>query len=177
VKNVRSLLRLIVVLALLATPATSLGAARPSTPEELATAVRLTAELERDPLGPNAGEYRRWLFAWLAEAPDVIVLTCPYHFDLFESNLGNFGTELMLQSLFGAASFAIQNPSRAEDEPAKQVAGIESMLRAYENYIRTMPGGRRGPMDELIDLRDTGGLEAWVTLKWNECLEAMSKAR
>jgi hypothetical protein len=42
-----------------------------STEEERAKALTAIDDLEKDPLGPNAKEERRWLTIWLIEVPDI----------------------------------------------------------------------------------------------------------
>ncbi len=48
----------------------------PSTAEERAEVVRLTKYLEANPLADDAEKWRKILFAWLVDVPDISVKAC-----------------------------------------------------------------------------------------------------
>lgn len=145
--------------ALLAlTPA--LAAARgPSTPAERKRAVETTRRLERDPLGRGAAADRRWLLQWIVEIPDVSVRGCSGPLDaLAQDDGGRYGKQLYVQSVFGMASFLIENPRRADEWLAVQTAGVESVLRAYRALLRKVPQAHWEELDALLAIQRRGKL-------------------
>ena len=134
----------------------------PSTPEERAKAVTLVRSLESDPLGEKAFESRRWLTEWLIEVPDISVDWCT---ELLAPILGSkkpHAKDVGIQPLFSAAAFIIENPAKAEDTLAVNVAAVEGALRAYESILRTDPKARLPFLDELIEKRDKSLLPDYV---------------
>lgn len=136
-------------------------AARRSRPEDRAKAVRLTRQLEKDPLGADAPAARSWLARWLAKVPDITVtvrdLLGPLPNDSYP-----YSSPIFNQMIFSNAAFVIENPDRARDEVAAQTAGIEGALKVYEAILRTRPDARLAFFDALVEKRDSGKLERYV---------------
>lgn len=134
----------------------------PSTAEERTMAVKLTRALEAEPLHEKAPDARKWLFVWLAAVPDITVNVCSDFLDPLMGKDKNYSSEIFGQSLYGSAAFIIENPDKAKDEEAVQLAGLESALKAYESILKVKPKARWTFLDTLIEKRDKGELDDYV---------------
>jgi hypothetical protein len=135
----------------------------PSTPEERAKVVKLTRQLERDPLGKGAKEARQWLTVWLIHVPDIVVRPCGTLLGpVVGPSSDDFSAELMAQMNFSQAAFIIENPEQAEDLPALFTASVEGALKAYEAILKRRPAARRPYLDDLLAKRNRGEISAYV---------------
>jgi hypothetical protein len=147
----------VLVLALLALPA--LAARGASTKAERQRAVEVTRRLEKNPLAKGGDADRVWLFQWIVEIPDINIRTCESPLDQLKEDEGErHGRELFLQHVFGITTFLIENPKRKDDWVAQQVAGLESVLRAYRSLRKTDPAVRWRSLDRYDELRREGKL-------------------
>lgn len=73
-----------------------------------------------------------------------------------------FSNELFSQNIYGMAIFKLENPDKATDEKAAQLAGVESMLRAYEAMVKQNPKAKYAAADELLAKRTDGTLAKFV---------------
>jgi hypothetical protein len=143
----------------LALPAHAQSERGPSTRAERQRAVEITRRLEKEPLARKGDEERVWLFQWIVEIPDINVRTCESPLDqLKEDDGGRHGRELFLQHVFGITTFLIEHPKRKDDWVAQQVAGLESVLRAYRAVKRLEPGVRWRSLERYDELRREGKL-------------------
>ena len=133
----------------------------PSTQEERDKAIRITKQLESDPLSATAQDDRKWLVKWIQDVPDITVNICPAILPRVAESTRKFGHEIWLQSMFGEASYIIQHPKSA-DEDAPYVAGVESALTMYQNLLKLRPEARWGVLDDLIEKQKDGSLERYV---------------
>ena len=131
--------------------------AKKSTPEDRAKAVRLTRELEADPLAEDAVDKRRWLIDWFTKAPDITILVCDLLGPLPKDD-HPFFPQVLAQSMFAGGVFIIEHPDQAGDQVAVQSAGIEGALKVYEIFVKAMPEGRLPFLDDLLAKRGDGTL-------------------
>jgi len=159
-------------LVALAVPAQAAAERGPSTSAERTRAVQTTRRLERDPLGPGARQDRRWLIQWIVEIPDIEVRGCSGPLDALKLDDGNrYGKVLYIQSMFGMAAFLIEHPRDKNDWVAVQLAGMESVLRAYRSLLGSEPGARWKELDLLIEARRQGKLREVVEETMESCGE------
>ena len=121
--------------------------------------VRLTAQLEKNPLGDADRSVRGWLMQWAMESKDISVTVC----DLLGPISGEdvpHGSEILTQYLFGNASFQIPRPDRRKDEAAMQIAGVRSAMRAYSALLTEDPQAHIAFLDPLLAQDRSGTLEA-----------------
>lgn len=143
----------------------------PSTPDERATAVRAARLLETDPFNKDAKKVREWLLKWLIEAPDISVEICAgYLPPLYGTKNKNNEANLAMQMTFSSAAFIIENPDKAKDEVAVNLAGLEGTLKMYESILKSKPNAKIDFLDQLIAKRDKGELRAYVEdIAANKC--------
>ncbi len=156
-KRILRAVLLLLLGALLLGPAVSWAKAKKSTPEDRAKAVRLTRELEGDPLAVDAVDKRRWLIDWFTKAPDISILVCDLLGPLPKDD-HPFFPQVLAQSMFAGGVFIIEHPDQAGDQVAVQSAGIEGALKVYEIFVKAMPEGRLPFLDDLLAKRGDGTL-------------------
>lgn len=146
--------------------ATARGA---STAAERRRAVETTRKLEREPLAKTANADRRWLLQWIVEIPDINIRLCSGPLDALVQEDAPNGRILYAQAGFGMATFIIEHPDKEKDWVGVQVAGLESVLRAYQAIVKKDRSARVRALDELEADRRGGKLRAIVGEEMKEC--------
>jgi len=143
----------------------------PSTPEERATAVKSARLLETDPYNKDAKKVREWFLKWLIEVPDISVEICTgYLSPLYGKKIKDNEAELVTQMTFSSAAFIIENPDKANDKVAVNLAGLEGTLKMYESILKSKPNAKIDFLDQLIAKRDKGELRTYVEdIAANKC--------
>lgn len=132
-------------------------------PEILIKAART---LEAQPLAKDAKDIRRWAIEWIIATDKVSVKACSLIISGTEKKY-KYGSEIFGQYTIGMAAFKLENPDKAADEDAAQVAGIESALVSYEAIIKEQPKATSAFLDSLIVKRSQGELAKFA--KENNC--------
>lgn len=129
---------------------------------ETARFVRETRQLEVSPLQPGADDMRRWLFNWALETPDYQVIICPV-LGLPETvdEETSIAPEVLAQQTFGNLAYQITEGSDGE-ELDRQLAGVESALKAYAVFMKADPSLKILGVDHLAALKKAGTLRAHV---------------
>lgn len=127
------------------------------------TFIKAAKILEQDPFIKDGKKYREVMTYYLIETKDVSVVVCTSNATtaLFDKKY-KFSNELFSQNLFGMAVFKLENPDRATDEKAAQLAGVESMLRAYEAMVKQNSKAKFAAADDLLNKRTDGTLAKFV---------------
>lgn len=135
-------------------------AAAPTTETDEARFVRLTRELEQQPLtdapDPNFG----WLLNWATETPDYVVTVCMMagpDWDMRDP----FAGKLLVIASAGNMAWQIEHGADG-DELSKQLAGTETALRIYRATIAQDPSKKSAFFDSLVAKRDAGTLRAYL---------------
>ncbi len=135
-------------------------------------AARYTAALEKDPLAADAKEMRTWTFQWLVETKDYHVTLCLNFFGKKKVDEVPYGGELVVQQMFGNVAYQINNPGK-HDEVSKQMAGMESMLKAYSVIVTKDAKARTPYFDDLLAEQNNGTLKKrMATMIQNDCKSA-----
>jgi hypothetical protein len=124
--------------------------------------LRITRFLEANPFEDRAKQAREWAFLYLVETKDVSVTLCSGTMKLIPEKKNKYKSELLMQFNLGMGAFKLENPDQKDDEIAAQVAGLESMLKAYEAMVVAKPKAKNDEMDTLLAKRDSGELKAMV---------------
>lgn len=138
---------------------TQIVSAQNSKTIDKATFIKGTQLLEQDPFNKDAKKIREAMLLYVIQTNDVSVIICGG--DLTKAALdkkNKFSSELLGQYTFGMAAFKLENPDKATDENAAQLAGLESMLKAYEQMVKENPKAKYAGVDDLIVKRDNGTL-------------------
>lgn len=125
--------------------------------------IKATQILEKDPFYEKAKDFRAWAMTYVIQTDDVSITVCLG--SLFEAVMdkkNKYSSELLAQYSLSMAAFKLSNPDKAKDEDAAQLAGLESMLRAYEAMVKAKPKAQFAGMDDIIKKRDNGELKKIV---------------
>lgn len=141
---------------LLAAGAVSAQDAPPRPGEAEQFVVRFTRALEVDPLGESSSRVRGTLIEWLQNTKDYTVVVC----DILGPIPGEkppHSAELLVQQMFGNVAYQIEHPSE-KDRNRLQVAGVESVLKAYSAILSEDTQARIPYLDGLLAERKKGTL-------------------
>src|SRR6266404_6331933 len=134
----------------------------PSTPEERKRAVEITTLLETDPLNKNAEALSRELLTWLIEIPDISVTICTGMLGDYSQIKGDYKGTITTQLSFGETKFVIEHPEQANDEYQVYLAGVESVLRTYQNIKKAKPKVQIEPLEQLLVKQQAGELPEFI---------------
>ncbi len=115
----------------------------------------LVLAVERDPLGKNAEIIRPGLMIYFW---DVDYIVCVDQLVPVIRSKRDEHKLVWYQLIFGSGDFVLQNPTRATDQYAYTLAGLESALRVYRAILVEHPKARLAFLDELVTLHDEGRL-------------------
>jgi carboxypeptidase Q len=133
--------------------------------EKLINAARF---LEEKPLDKQAREVRAWSLSWIIATDKVTVNICSMALTGLDKKY-DYTDELFGLYTVAMAAFKLANPDKAGDEDAAQLAGIQSMMLAYEAILKAKPKAKNAFMDDLISKRASNTLAEHV--KANNCKE------
>lgn len=125
--------------------------------------VKTTRFLEENPFDAEANRMREWGFKFLTETKEVKVNVCAG--DLTKPLLdktNKFGKDLFVQYAMGMAAYRIENVKAEETDV--QLAGMESMLKAYDTMVNADETAKFAGMNILVERRDKGGLKTMIEL-------------
>lgn len=163
---------LLVVLALalgFAAKATVAQGRGPSTPEERKRAVEIATLLENDPLNKNAKDLSRELLLWLIQVPDVSVTICTNVLGDYSKIKGDYAPTIATQLTFSEAKFVIEHPDLAKDDHQVYLAGVEGVLKTYENIKKAKPKVKMEPLEQLLVKQQAGQLSDFVKDAMSGC--------
>jgi hypothetical protein len=141
----------------------------PSTSEERAKAVKIAHDLEVDPLAKDAKEQREWVIQWIVDIPDITVNVCFDYFGKLPDPPRGHSTEIARQMVISSAAFMIEHPDKAKDEQAITLSGLLGSIKAYQAILKQDLASRWTQMDKLIQMRDQGKLDDYVTDTRRKC--------
>ena len=119
----------------------------------------LTRLLEDQPLHPLAKELRPLMARWETDSKDVDVLVCPGVLAPLPDQGIKYRDELFAQFVFGSAAYQLDHPSDRGKRMPSQLAGMYSLLRAYQAFLSADPAARVPRFDALSEARSRGTLE------------------
>ena len=157
--------RRLLVIALIVICAFSTASAQkrgPSTPEERKRAVEITTLLENDPLNKKAEALRRELMIWLIQIPDITVTLCSSMLGDYSKIKGDHAGTITTQMSFAETKFVIEHPEQANDKYQIYLAGVEGVLRTYQNLKKAKPKVRFEPLEDLLVKQQAGELPDFV---------------
>lgn len=158
----KSLLTIVFVFVCCVSSAYAQNKRGPSTPEERKRAVEMATFLETNPLAKQAKDYRAALLFFLAEVPDITIILCTNVLGESKQVKGDYDAELFGQLAYSQAKFIIENPDKAKDEAAVQLAGVEGVLRTWQAIKAAKPKAKFPLLDELLAKQQAGTLAEHV---------------
>jgi len=134
----------------------------PSTEEERQRVITITHKLEIAPLDPTLVQERDWAQQWLADVPDVRILTCTGLLAELRRPRYKFRPELWAQLRLASAVFLIEHPDQVGDRKAESLAGMQSVLKAYSAIVKADPKAHSAFLDDLLVKQSQGKLTDFV---------------
>lgn len=149
-------------------PAFAQSGRGPSTPEEVSHVAQIAAASDKDPLAMMTSPDGRWFQKWTDDVPD-------YNFGpdkaifwvMTTAGKGELKRVAIFQHAVSTADYQLKHhitdPRKAPEtlDPIA-VAGLEGVLRAYDNLLPTHPDIRTPAMDAAVAARDKGTLAQFV---------------
>jgi len=120
-----------------------------STLEERARWVEITHKLESNPLDESANKDGEWALNRLNDAHDIHVPLCSSL--LVELNVRQY--------MLASGAFLIENPTKAGDTHAMNVAAVESVLKVYSAILQQKSDAKWKPLDDLVKKQSQGKLD------------------
>lgn len=142
---------------------------KPSTPEERKRAVEIATLLENDPLNKNAKELSKELLFWLIQVPDISVTICTNVLGDYSKIKGDYSPAITGALTFSQAKFVIEHPEQANDQLQVYLAGVEGVLKTYENIKKAKPKVKMEPLEQLLLKQQAGQLSDFVKDAMSGC--------
>lgn len=125
--------------------------------------IKATQILEAQPFHEKAKDFRSWAMKYVIETDDVSVVICGGQLlDAVMDKKNKYNGELLAQYTIAMAAFKLSNPDQAKNENAAQLAGMESMLKAYEAMVKEKSKAKFNKLEELITKRNNDELKKFV---------------
>jgi hypothetical protein len=130
-----------------------------STPEERARWAEITHKLESNPLDQSVNKDGEWALNRLSDAHDIHVPLCPALLGEFNDAKYKYRHEITRQYMLASGAFLIENPVKAGDVAAMNIAAVGSVLKVYGAILQQKPDAKWKPLDELLKKQNQGKLD------------------
>jgi hypothetical protein len=157
-KRISSILTLVLGLFSVAT-APMISAQGTSTPEERARWAEIAHKLESNPLDDSVNKDGEWALNRLSEAHDIRVPLCPALLGEFNDVKYKYRHEITRQYMLASGAFLIENPTKAGDVAAMNVAALGSALKVYTAILQQKADAKWKPFDDLLKKQSQGKLD------------------
>jgi hypothetical protein len=130
-----------------------------STAEERARWAETTHKLESNPLDESVNKDGEWALNRLSEAHDIHVPLCPALLSEFSGMKYTYAHAITRQYMLASGAFIIENPGKAGDTKAMNLAAVESVLKTYSAILQQKPEAKAKPLDDLLKKQSQGKLQ------------------
>jgi len=129
-----------------------------STPQERAQWVEVTHKLENNPLGESANRDGETALNLLSNVHDIHVPLCPALLGQFNDAKYKYRHEITRQYMLASGAFIIENPDKASDTNAMNLAAVGSALKVYSGILQQKPDAKWKTLDDLLKKQSQGKL-------------------
>jgi len=151
---------LVLVLAVFSVTSTRKAAAQgTSTPEERARWAEIAHKLESAPLDDNVNQQGEAALQRLSDVHDIHVPLCPAILSEFNGMKYAYSHTITRQYMLASAAFLIENPAKAGNVAAMNVAAVESVLKVYSAILQQKSDAKSKLMDDLLKKQSQGKLD------------------
>jgi hypothetical protein len=159
-RNARAVLVWLPTLSfLLLTTALRTSAQATSTPEERAQWVETAHKLESSPLDDSVNKQGDAALKRLSDVHDIHVPLCPALLSEFSGMKYTYAHAITRQYMLASGAFLIENPAKAGDVAAMNVAAVESALKVYSAILQQKPDAKWKALDDLLKKQSQGKLD------------------
>lgn len=139
--------------------ATRASAQATSTPEERARWAEISRKLETNPLDESVDKDGEWAFNRLGEAHDIHVPLCAALLGEFNDPKYKYRHQITRQYMLSSGAFLIENPDKAGDLAAMNLAAVSSTLKVYTAILQQKPDAKSKLLDDLLKKQSQGKLD------------------
>jgi|SRR5579862_3207709 len=129
-----------------------------STPEERAQWVDVTHKLESAPLDDSVNKQGEAALKRLSDVHDIHVPLCPALLSEFNGMKYAYSHAITRQYMLASGAFIIENPDKAADTKAANLAAVGSVLKTYQAILQQKPDAKAKPLDDLLKKQSQGKL-------------------
>jgi len=130
-----------------------------SMPEERAGWVEITHKLESAPLDDSVNKQGETALKRLSDVHDIHVPLCPALLSEFNGMKYAYSHTITRQYMLASAVFLIENPDKAADTKATNLAAVESVLKTYQAILQQKPDAKAKALDDLLKKQSQGKLQ------------------
>ena len=163
----RSWAILVVALALASSQAAAAG--KSSTPKERLKIVELSKQYEADILGPKSKDLATVLVKWWTDVPDLSVNWCANLLVDERPSSKELASSVTVQALLAAGVYVMEHADKPMTNRTVWLAGMEGVVRAYQNLLGRDPSLKDPFLDKLSDLQHAGTLGEYVDAHSTSC--------
>jgi hypothetical protein len=124
--------------------------------------IKTARALETNPLANDTIKMREKALRWVIETDEVHLIVCGGVFSMFSDKKNKNGSDMIASYTIGMAAFKLENPAKANDENAAQLAGLETALKTYEAIVKEKPKTKNDGIEALLVKMNNGELAAAV---------------
>jgi hypothetical protein len=151
---------LLFVLAVLSVKSARKAAAQAtSTAEERARWAEVTHKLESNPLDESVNKEGELALNRLSAAHDIHVPLCQALLGEFNDAKYKYRHAITRQYMLASGAFLIENPAKAGDVAAMNLAAVESVLKVYSAILQQKPDAKWKTLDDLVKKQSQGKLD------------------
>jgi len=133
-----------------------------STPEERAQWVETTHKLESAPMDDSVNRQGDAALKRLSDVHDIHVPLCPALLNEFSGMKYAYSHAITRQYMLASGAFIIENPGKAGDTKAMNLAAVESVLKTYQAILQQRPDAKAKPLDDLLQKQSQGKLDDFL---------------
>jgi len=130
-----------------------------STPTERAQWVETTHKLESSPLDDSVNKQGEAALKRVSDVHDFHVLLCPALLSEFNGMKYAYAHTITRQYMLASGAFQIENPDKAADTKATNLAAVESVLKTYSAILQQKPDAKSKTLDDLAKKQNQGKLK------------------
>jgi carboxypeptidase Q len=130
-----------------------------STPEERAQWVETTHKLESSPLDDSVSKQGDAALKRLSDVHDIHVPLCPALLSEFSGMKYAYAHAITRQYMLASGAFIIENPAKAGDSKAMNLAALESVLKTYQAILQQRPDAKAKALDDLLKKQSQAKLQ------------------
>jgi len=106
---------------------------------------------------------------WIKEIPDITVNVCNDYFGALPKPPRGHSEEIAWQMVLSSTAFMIEHPDKAKDGQSVALSGLLGAIKAYQAILKQDSASRWAHMDKLIQLREQGKLDDFVSETLRKC--------
>jgi hypothetical protein len=130
-----------------------------STPDERRQWAEITRKLETAPLDEAVNKQGEGALKRLIDIHDFHVPLCAALFAEFNGMKYVYAHTITRQFMLASAAFMIENPDKAADNNAMNLAAVESVLKTYQAILQQKPDAKAKALDDLLKKQSQGKLK------------------